>query len=188
MIVSTDDDEIAKIARGAGADVPFVRPAELSDDYAGTIEVMRHAVTWQCGEGPEPRLACCIYATAPFVMAEDLRHGLLALETGDADFAFTVTRFSFPIQRAIRIDEEGRVSMFEPEHYKTRSQDLAPAYHDAGQFYWGHASARRTADTLFSTSSKAIILPASRVQDIDTLEDWERAEWIFQAQSTRHSG
>jgi pseudaminic acid cytidylyltransferase len=181
VVVSTDDAEIAEVARRSGAEAPFVRPAELSDDQTGTIAVVRHAIEWQMANGTAPRLVCCIYATAPFVRAGDLRRGLDELERGDADFALSVTKYPFPIQRAIRIDARGRTAMFYPEYFSTRSQDLDEAYHDAGQFYWGWARAWIAAETVFGPNSAAIVLPTHRVQDIDTVEDWARAEWMFQA-------
>ena len=180
--VSTDDEEIAQVARAAGAEVPFMRPAALSDDHAGTIAVVRHAIEWQRAHGTPADAVCCLYATAPFVGAADLRRGLERLEASGADFAFTATRYPFPIQRALRVDAQGRVAMFQPEHFSTRSQDLEEAFHDAGQFYWGRADAWLDAPTLFGPQSVAVLLPAHQVQDIDTPEDWTRAEWLFKAQ------
>lgn len=124
---------------------------------------------------------CCLYATAPFVQAEDLRRGLTALRDNGCDYAFSVTSFPFPIQRSVRIMDDGRVDMFYPEFMSVRSQDLEDAYHDAGQFYWGTASAWKAGKAIFSRGSVPVILPRHRVQDIDTAEDWERAEWLFKA-------
>jgi N-acylneuraminate cytidylyltransferase len=180
VLVSTDDAQIAEVARRSGAEVPFVRPAELSDDHTGTIAVVRHAIEWQTANATPPLLVCCIYATAPFVRADDVRRGLDELEGGDADFALSVTKYPFPIQRAIRIDARGRIAMFYPEYFSIRSQDLDEAYHDAGQFYWGWARAWLSAETVFGPNSAAIVLPTHRVQDIDTVEDWTRAEWMFE--------
>lgn len=181
VIVSTDDTEIAEVARHYGADVPFMRPAELSDDYAGTVPVIRHATEWFIANGQAPDQVCCIYATAPFVTGEDIRRGFDALANNDCDYAFSVTSYAFPIQRAIRITPADRVEMFNPEHFNTRSQDLEEAYHDAGQFYWGRASAWLEGKILFGTYSVPVKLPRHLVQDIDTPEDWERAEWLFKA-------
>ncbi|CAM3789185.1 pseudaminic acid cytidylyltransferase [Ectopseudomonas alcaliphila] len=181
VIVSTDDTEIAEVARHYGADVPFMRPAELSDDYAGTVPVIRHAVEWFIANGEAPEQVCCIYATAPFVTGEDIRRGLEILTGNDCDYAFSVTSYAFPIQRAIRITPADRVEMFNPEHFNTRSQDLEEAYHDAGQFYWGRAGAWLEGKILFGTHAVPVLLPRHRVQDIDTLEDWERAGWLFKA-------
>ncbi|KQZ28522.1 pseudaminic acid cytidylyltransferase [Mesorhizobium sp. Root552] len=181
IVVSTDDEEIAAVARECGADTPFVRPAELADDYTGTIPVLAHAIEWHRREGIDPRHVCCLYATAPFVRAEDLRSGLDLLEREGCDYVFSVTSYPFPIQRAIRLVEAGRVEMFYPEHFETRSQDLEEAYHDAGQFYWGRSEAWCTGKPIFSVDAAPLILPRCRVQDIDTPEDWKQAEWLFHA-------
>lgn len=181
IIVSTDDAEIAAVARQHGAEVPFMRPAELSDDHTGTIPVIRHAIEWCNRQGQRVELACCLYATAPFVRTEDLLHGLATLQGNDCDYAFSVTSYAFPIQRAIRINANGRVEMFNPEHFNTRSQDLEEAFHDAGQFYWGRADAWLMGKPIFTPNSQSVLLARHRVQDIDTPEDWSRAEWLFKA-------
>jgi N-acylneuraminate cytidylyltransferase len=183
IIVSTDDNKIAEIAQDYGAQVPFIRPAELSDDYTGTTAVIRHAILWLQSAGKNPQETCCIYATAPFVQSEDLRMGLETLVTSQSDYAFSVTSYPFPIQRAIRITKDNHVEMFNPELFTTRSQDLEESYHDAGQFYWGQADAWLNEKPIFSLTSSPVLLPRHRVQDIDTLEDWLRAEWMFKAQS-----
>lgn len=181
VIVSTDDEEIAVTARCYGADVPFLRPRALADDYTGTIPVIRHAVEWFQQQGQLPAQVCCIYATAPFVTAEDIRRGLQLLNETDCEYAFSVTSYPFPIQRALRITADGRVGMFNPEHFHTRSQDLEEAYHDAGQFYWGQASAWLEGKVIFGSNAVPVRLPRHQVQDIDTEEDWARAEWLFKA-------
>lgn len=181
IIVSTDDPEIAKTAKAWGAEVPFERPAELSDDYAGTLPVIRHAVEWVNQSESPVEYACCIYATAPFVSAEDLRAGLRVIQQERCSYAFSVASYPFPIQRAVRINGEGRVTMFQPEYFTTRSQDLEDAWHDAGQFYWGTAEAWLEERAIFSEGAVAVTLPRHRVQDIDTPEDWIRAEWMFKA-------
>ncbi len=181
VIVSTDDAEIAEVARQWGAEVPFMRPAALADDHTGTIPVIAHAIDWLRAHGETPEQVCCVYATAPFVQPEDLRRGLEALQSRDADYAFSVTRYAFPIQRALRITDDGHVAMFQPEHFATRSQDLEEAWHDAGQFYWGRAAAWLEERPLFAAGSVPVVLPPHRVQDIDTPEDWVRAEWLFRA-------
>lgn len=181
VIVSTDDAEIAEVAKAHGAEVPFVRSPELSDDHTGTVPVIAHAIEWQNAHGALVSQACCIYATAPFVRSSDLQRGLEVLQTTGADYAFSVTSYAFPIQRAIRITPERRVEMFQAEHFHTRSQDLEEAWHDAGQFYWGRPQAWLAHKPLFSPDSAPVPLPRHRVQDIDTPEDWERAEWMFKA-------
>lgn len=180
IIVSTDDEKIAAVAREYGAEVPFIRPADIANDYATTGDVISHAIVWLTNQGRRPEQVCCLYATAPFVEPDDLRQGLVLLNnTTDCQYVFSATRFSFPIQRAIKLDELGRVSMFDPEHQLTRSQDLVEAYHDAGQFYWGRASAWVTNQPIFAAHSQVVLLPGFRVQDIDTPEDWLRAERLF---------
>ncbi|WP_413718476.1 pseudaminic acid cytidylyltransferase [Silicimonas sp. MF1-12-2] len=174
IIVSTDDHEIADVAAAHGAEVPFVRPENLADDHATTIDVVRHAIDWLETAGRDPDALCCLYATAPFALAEDIRKGRALLET--ADFALPVTPFEFPIQRAVRLTGDDRLEMFHPEQFNTRSQDLPEAWHDAGQFYWGRTPSWKTATTLFGSQTAAIRVPRWRVQDIDTEDDWTRAE------------
>lgn len=181
VIVSTDDAEIAKVAKKWGADVPFVRPAALSDDFVGTGPVVKHAVEWVSQKIGPVELVCTIYATAPFIKPIDLIHGMELLIKNKSQIVFTATSFPFPVQRAIKIDKKGRVEMFQPEHYKTRSQDLEEAYHDAGQFYWSRVDAVINETCGFSDASIALILPRYQVQDIDTLEDWQSAELMFEA-------
>lgn len=181
VIVSTDDAKIAKVSREFGAIVPFLRPENISDDYATTMDVMEHAICWCLDEGWPLDAICCLYATAPFVLPEDLRSGYELLESGGVQFAFSATTFPFPIQRAIKLDGQRRVSMFAPENEQVRSQDLEDAYHDAGQFYWGKVEAFLNKLSVFSPHSKAVLIPRNRVQDIDTPEDWELAESLFSA-------
>jgi pseudaminic acid cytidylyltransferase len=178
VIVSTDDEEIAQVARDWGAEVPFVRPAELSDDYTGTTEVIKHAVEFHSKSSIRPDFTCCIYATAPFIRPDDIKSGLEILMRSTASFCFSVTSYAFPIQRAVRITATGQVEMFDPDNFETRSQDLEEAFHDAGQFYWGRTEAWTDALPILSPEALPIRLPRHRVQDIDTLEDWRRAELL----------
>lgn len=181
IIVSTDDAEIAGVAKQYGAEIPFIRPAELSDDHTGTIEVIAHATEWALRQGWPVSAVCCIYATAPFVQVEDLRRGLCALESGDWAYAFAVAYFVAPIFRAFKQAGNGGVEMFFPEHFKMRSQDLPMALHDAGQFYWGRPSAWLENKRIFDRHSIPVIIPHWRVQDIDTEDDWKRAEIFARA-------
>jgi pseudaminic acid cytidylyltransferase len=184
IIVSTDDQEIADIAGSLGAEIPFVRPADLADDIAPTGVVIQHAVAWYEGSPTPVNECCCIYATAPFLTGETIRLGLDLLQEGDADFAVSVTSFPFPIQRACRI-RNGRLEMFDPDFYLTRSQDLEEAFHDAGQFYWGRGDAWRGLKPILGDSTVPVVLPRHLVQDIDTPEDWDRAERMFEALQSR---
>jgi pseudaminic acid cytidylyltransferase len=188
VIVSTDDEAIASVARAAGAEVPFLRPAELADDHTGTGAVVKHALEWFAERGTTFAQACCIYATAPFVQVRYLREGLARLEASGKLYAFSATTFAFPVQRAIKIGPGGAVEPLFPEHIAARSQDLEEAYHDAGQFYWGEAAAFVRAVPIFSAASVAVILPRYLVQDIDTAEDWQRAELMFKASALSENG
>ena len=180
IFVSTDDQEIAAVARSHGAEVPFLRPAHLADDQATTQAVVLHALQWCEQQGLAPHAVCCLYATAPFVQPADLVAAGLLLEAAPiGSFVFTATSFPFPIQRAIHIDVVGRSAMFQPEHFNTRSQDLEEAFHDAGQFYWARPQAWATSLNLFD-DGRPLILPRWRVQDIDNQEDWTRAEFLHQ--------
>lgn len=176
VLVSTDDAEIAEVARAHGAEVPFVRPAEISDDHADTASVIAHAVGWARGAGDAVSEACCIYATAPFVRAQEICAGLEQLRAGNWDFVFSAVAFAAPVQRGFRMRADGSLEMLFPESFLARSQDLPPVFHDAAQFYWGRADAWVPRATLFGERSSAIVLPAHRVQDIDTEDDWARAE------------
>lgn len=178
ILVSTDDEEIAVVAEECGAEAPFRRAAELADDFTPTVPVIAHAIEW-ARQSAKIERACCIYATAPLLRSADLVRGRSMLDDGDSDYAFSVTTFPFPIQRALRLDDLGRVAMIDPDQAQTRSQDLEEAYHDAGQFYWGRAEAWLAHRPIFAKHSLAVVLPRERVQDIDTLEDWERAETLF---------
>jgi len=181
VIVSTDDTEIAETAREVGAEVPFMRPAELADDNTGTIPVMAHATSWAQEQGWPVESVCCIYPTAPMISLDDLAEGLRLLGQGSHDFVFSATDYAAPIFRAFIQPEGGGVEMVFPEHFRSRSQDLPRALHDAAQFYWGRPEAWLTAKTLFGPRATALLIPRWRVQDIDTPEDWHRAEALFRA-------
>lgn len=181
IIVSTDDEEIADIARSFGAEVPFLRPKNLSDEHSGTIPVIAHAIEWQSRNGREAAHACCIYPTAPFIQPSDLILGMEMLLNNDVAYAFSVTSFAFPIQRAIKINIDHRIEMLNPQYFNARSQDLEKMWHDAAQFYWGCSEAWMSGMPIFSNNSLPIILPRYRVQDIDIMEDWEKAEYMFRS-------
>jgi len=182
VIVTTDDEQIAKIAKEYGADVPFIRPAELSDDFTGTQEVINHTIDFLEAQGENYEYICTIYATAPLLQKEYLVQGYEKLKESDAVNSFSATSMPFPIQRTFKLDTNGRCKMFTPEHYMTRSQDLEEAYQDAGQFYFENRKLAKesTNKVVFSEISIPILLPRHLVQDIDTLEDWERAEFMYQ--------
>lgn len=177
VIVSTDDEKIAEVAQKFGAIVPFVREATLSDDYATSSDVVRDAIL-KCGNNFSQ--ICCLYATAPLLTSDILREAALKFQSEKCEFLFSATEFGFPIQRAIRLDINGSVSMFYPEFELTRSQDLEKSYHDAGQFYFGTKSAWLSKKPIFAPHSRAFILPRNLVCDIDTIEDFEFAKKLYQ--------
>jgi len=179
IVVSTDDEEIAETSLKLGAEVPFMRPPSLADDHTATVPVIADAVERLELDHKTP--VCCLYATAPFVMPEDLQEGQRLLETSNVPFVLTVTTFSFPIQRALRRDTSGIVEMLDPSLMQTRSQDLEEAWHDAGQSYWAHTTTWKSGSGLFENGAYGLPLPRHRVQDIDTAEDWARAELMMQA-------
>lgn len=185
VIVSTDDAEIAAVAESYGARIPFMRPAELANDHAGTIPVIAHAIDALRRAGAEPEAVCCIYATAPFVRADDLLQGLQKLESGCWDYVFSATSFGYPIFRSFKQLPDGAVEMFYPEYFETRSQDLPEAFHDAGQFYWGRPEAWVSEIRIFGPMSTVVTIPRWLVQDIDTPEDWTRAEIQMQVIHSR---
>jgi pseudaminic acid cytidylyltransferase len=178
VIVSTDDEEIAEIAKIYGAEVPFVRPKELSDDFTGTGAVVSHARRWLEAQEIEVEYLCTIYATAPFLQEKYLKEGLEKLQNNDTKYSFAATSMPFPIQRTFKLTSQGRCEMFWPEHFSKRSQDLESAYQDAGQFYWNKLS-KKSDSIIFGKDSIPIILPRHLVQDIDDEEDWKRAEILY---------
>jgi len=179
VIVSTDNTHIAEIAKKYGAEIPFLRPKELSDDYAGTWDVVEHAIKFLEAQGESYKYVCTLYATAPLLEVEYLKEGYEKLKNSDACRSFSVTSMPFPIQRTFKITQDDRCEMFWPQNYNTRSQDLEEAYQDAGQFYWQKQGCKSD-DVFFGKDSIPIILPRYLVQDIDTLEDWKRAEVMYE--------
>ena len=176
VIVSTDDEMIANVAREFGASVPFFREASLSDDYATSTDVIKDAIRRVNSSFSD---VCCLYATAPLITAEILKEVASEFKKDECKFLFSATAFDFPIQRAIKLDENARVSMFYPQFERTRSQDLEPAFHDAGAFYFGKEEAWLECSAIFAPHSKAYLLPRNLVCDIDTLEDFEFAKKLY---------
>lgn len=179
VVVSTEDDDIRRIALEHGASVPFVRPAALADDTTGTRDVIRHATEmWARDHGP-PSLVGCLYPTAALVHVSDLRRAVATIE-GDASIArlTSVVPFEHPAQRALRIGPDGRLEMLDPATASMRTQDLEPTYRDAGQFYFWRT------DVLLLRNrppppATPFVLARSHAQDIDTEEDWAVAEALF---------
>jgi N-acylneuraminate cytidylyltransferase len=179
IVVSTDDEEIAAVARELGAETPFQRPAELADDFTGTHQVVQHALRWLLEHGCAVTEACCIYATAPLIQVEDLKAGLAILRSGQWHSVFAATSFPAPIFRSFRQEPSGGLAMIFPEHFQTRSQDLPETFHDAGQFYWARLDSWLRPAEGFSANVTIVKLPRWRVQDIDTPEDWAQAEFLW---------
>ena len=179
VVVSTDDAEIAEVSKQLGAEVPFMRPEHLADDFTPTVPVIAHALEACQAIGWSVDYACCIYPGVPFIRLEDIEAALaLLIDQGSAGYAFPVAEYPSPIQRALKRDASGALAPFDPSHTITRTQDLEPAYYDAGQFYWGTAQAWSEGLDLHA-NGHSIILPSSRVVDIDTPDDWARAEALF---------
>ncbi|MFW2612909.1 pseudaminic acid cytidylyltransferase [Aliarcobacter butzleri] len=186
VVVSTDDEEIAKIAKEFGAEVPFLRPKELSDDFTGTGAVINHAINFLKEQGENIDFVCTIYATAPLLQEKYLIKAYEKIKDSNAKNAFSCTSMPFPIQRTFKITSNERCKMFWPENFLKRSQDLEEAFQDAGQFYWTNLNIKSDEIT-FGKDSIPIILPRYLVQDIDTLEDWQRAEFMYEViQKTRN--
>ncbi|MCB1995977.1 MAG: pseudaminic acid cytidylyltransferase [Burkholderiaceae bacterium] len=186
IVVSTDDAEIADVARAAGAEVPFMRPDELANDQAATVPVIAHAIGALAAGGSAPSLVCCIYPGVPLLRHDDLRRSLAMLEDGTSDYVFPVLEFPAAVQRALLREADGRVRPMYPQFTLTRTQDLPPAYYDAGQFYWGRAQAWLDGHSPH-THGRAIVLAADTAVDIDTPDDWARAEALYQARQTLRS-
>ena len=184
VLVSTEDTEIADVARRAGAEVPFTRPAEIADDHSGTTDVIVHALSWAIDAGWPVEAACCIYATAAFVSPEDLIEAR-SLLSPDCDYAFAAVRYGHPPQRAFLRAADGSPRLLQPEHQTTRTQDLPAIYHDAGQFYWGTREAWMERRPFFGPRTRFVELPPWRAQDIDRREDWTMAEQLFAALRAR---
>lgn len=181
VVVSTDDPEIGTIARELGAETPFPRPAELADDHTPTVPVIAHAAAACEAFGWAAEFVCCIYPGVPFILPADLNAALQLLqETSEADYSFPVTEYPSAIQRALRRKSNGCMASFSPEYELVRTQDLEPAFHDAGQFYWGRRSAWECNPRIHN-SGAGLVIPNWRVVDIDTPEDWVRAETIFRS-------
>ncbi len=181
IIVSTDSEIIAEVAKEYGAEVPFIRPAELADDFTGTIPVLLHALDWLKDHGFVADYFCCIYATAPFINSKFIKIGFDLLKSSGATSAFSVATYPYPIYRSLKINKNGRLEMLWPDYMNVRSQDLLESYHDAGQFYWADVKKYLIEKKFFSSDAIPVVLPRHLVQDIDTEEDWQHAEAMYSA-------
>lgn len=184
VIVSSDDPEIIQVAREFGAEAPFVRPAELADDHTPTVPVIAHAIQACRSNGWDVQEACCIYPGVPFISTDDLRQAYESLLGTPAGYVFPVTGFPSPVQRALRRRPDGSVEPLQPQFAATRTQDLEPAYFDAGQFYWGKVDAWLGGLNIHLNAA-TLVIPEWRVVDIDTPADWQRAELIYASLSSK---
>jgi pseudaminic acid cytidylyltransferase len=182
VMVSTDDQEIANLSIKLGAKVPFMRSKKTSDDLTGTADVIEEVLLEYMKQEISFKYACCIYPTAPFVTADKLQTGLKMLIDEGADALTPVARFSYPIQRALKIEDGELVRMW-PEYEQSRSQDLTPAYHDVGQFYWHKVDSFLNRKTKPDYKIIPLLIPEMEMQDLDTEEDWKVAEMKYKIQS-----
>ena len=181
IIVSTDDKKIAKIARKYKADTPFLRPAKLADDFAGTSEVVAHAINWLKNHGEHPSSVCCLYATSAFAKPADIIKAYKKMINGNWNYVFSATTFQSTVIRSFTKLQNHGVKMLFPNKYNSRTQDLKKTYHDAGQFYWGRPEAWLKLKPVFNQLSTIINISRWRAHDIDTLEDWKQAEIIYKS-------
>lgn len=185
VMVSTDDKEIASVAESFGASVPFMRSAQTATHTATTADVLSEVLNKYKERSGMPTEFCCIYPTAPFVTADILKKGFaMLISTPTANGVISIVKYSYPIQRALKIKDK-TISMFQPEHQSSRSQDLESAYHDAGQFYWCKTPAFLSSKNLMGPGTLGLVLPESQVQDIDTEEDWAMAELKFKQMTAK---
>ena len=187
VLVSTDDTKIAEIAKDFGAEVPFIRPAELADDYTGTDEVFIHALNFLTKSTQNYSYACCIYPAVPLLKVSLLSEGLDRLRVNNATSCFPVSEYFSPIYRALEINEKGRLGMIIPKYKSIRTQDLQSTYHDAGQFYWVNIERYLKEESILSNNSIPIVLPKYEVVDIDSDEDWKFAELLYSMNKNNHN-
>lgn len=180
VVVSTDDIEIAEVAQQWGAEVPFMRPSQLADDYTGTVPVIAHAIQALPPKYQDINYVCCIYPATPLIQDTDIKAALELLIETEATYVFPITQFPSAVQRSLKRNESGRVQPFYPEFEQTRTQDLEPAYYDAGQFYWGTPQAWLNGVGIHA-EGVGLVIPNWRVVDVDTQEDWEKAELLYKA-------
>lgn len=179
VMVSTDDEEFAGIARKYGASVPFLRSEATANDYATTVDVLLEVIEQYKLRGKIFESICCLYSTAPFVTSDRLKEAYSKL-SDKIDACFTMVEYSYPIQRSLRINEEGQVEIKYPEYLKSRTQDLEKVYHDAGQFYFVKTDTLLNEKTVWCKRTAPLILSELEVQDLDTLTDWQLAQMKYE--------
>lgn len=180
IIVSTDNQDIANLAKKLGVEVPFKRPKKIANDFAPTSDVIKHAINWYIKIDQKPEYVCCLYPTAPFLKISDLKYGLKLLKLNEYDYVFSATNFAYPIQRSFILNKNKKVNMTYPKYYYSRSQDLKETFHDAGQFYWGTTATWLKKKKIIGKNSFPVMIPRNRALDIDTIEDWFIAERMFE--------
>ena len=179
VMVSTDDEDFAEVARQYGASVPFLRSEATANDYATTVDVLLEVLETYKQQGKVFDSICCLYSTAPFVTSERLKEAYSKL-SDNIDACFTIVEYSYPIQRSLKINEVGQVEMKYPEHLKSRTQDLEKVYHDAGQFYFVKTKTLIDEKTVWCKHTAPLVLSELEVQDLDTLTDWQLAEMKYE--------
>jgi pseudaminic acid cytidylyltransferase len=182
VFVSTDDEEIAEVARSYGATIPWMRSKDLSDDHSSTISVMQDAVIKLKSSFSELEYACCIYPATPLLQPSFISNGFQILKDGDWDYVISASRTGTPPERSFSLDSSKVVEMHFPEHQATRTQDIPPSYNDAGQFYFGRISSWESGLQIFSSKSTIVEIPRELSVDVDTLDDWHYAELLFEMQ------
>ena len=188
IIVSTEDREIAELAKSFGASVPFLRSNENASDVATLEDVTKEVIVKYKETGREFDYICCILSTAPFISPKRIIEGLKLLEEKEADTVFPVARYGYPTQRALHVEEDGVISMVWPENEDKRSQELRPTFHDAGQFYWARLEPFLAQHRYFSDRAIAMEISSKEVQDIDSEDDWEHAEIKYQILANKKEG
>jgi N-acylneuraminate cytidylyltransferase len=178
VIVSSDDEEIIELAKKDGASAPFKRPSSISDDFSTTHDVISHAVDYLDQSSYQFDFACCIYACAPFIQIQDLHEGLNVIKQNDNFYSYPITEYPHPISRALEVSSDNKIKLLEGDNEQRRTQDCSLAYHDAGQFYWGSKDTWLSVHKIHSNAF-GIPIPSWRAVDIDSPEDWKRAEITF---------
>lgn len=179
VMVSTDDEKFAEVARQYGASVPFLRSEATANDYATTVDVLLEVIETYKQRGMVFDTICCLYSTAPFVTPDRLQEAYSKL-SDNVNACFTMVEYSYPIQRSLRINEAGLVEMKYPEYLKKRTQDLEKVYHDAGQFYFVKTKTLIEENTVWCKHTAPLVLSELEVQDLDTLTDWQLAEMKYE--------
>lgn len=181
IIVSTDSEKIARISKNLKAEVPFIRPKLISNDYASTTDVIKHAVNWLKIKKISPSFVCCIYPTAAYIDPKDIVKGFNKIKKNKLNYVFSAGKYQSSIFRSFKKKKNKGLEMNFPKYYNKRTQDIFETFYDAGQFYWGTPDAWLKAKPIFSKKSGIIEISKLKIHDIDTLQDWKLAEkmWKF---------